>query len=116
MKIRSLLRNPNLKSPLLNGLTGLAGFAAGVLMASLIALEQSPSSQAAESPSLPASTIDAPGPEPIPAEVPARAASSAAPWAFEAATATPARDPGKGRPDRLSAPEGWTYVAGGPAE
>ncbi|HEX4598963.1 MAG TPA: hypothetical protein VH278_14310 [Burkholderiaceae bacterium] len=115
MKIGFLLRNLNLKSPVLNGLTGLAGFAAGVLMAGLIALDQTPPSQAAESPSLPASTVDGSKAEPIPVEVPAQAAA-AAPWAFEAATAAAARDPGKGRPDRLSAPDGWTYAAGGPAE
>jgi hypothetical protein len=112
MKTGFSLRNLNLKSPVLNGLSGLAGFAAGVLLAGLIAMEQTPISQAAESPSLPASSVNgaAPRAEPIPVEVPSRA-GAAATWAFESTAAAPARDPGKNRPDLLSAPEGWTYAA-----
>jgi hypothetical protein len=109
MKIGLLLRNLNFKSSVVSGLTGLAGFAAGVLVAGLIALQQTPSSEAAESPSLPVNGLQAPLVEPIPVEIAPRAAV-AAPWAFESATAAPERDPGKNRPDRLSAPEGWTYA------
>jgi len=109
MKIGYSLRNLNLKSPVLSGLTGLAGFVAGVLLAGLISLEQTPRSEAAESPSLPAASIEAPRAEPIPVEVPSRAAPVVVPWVFESATAAPARDPGPTRPDRLSAPDGWTY-------
>jgi hypothetical protein len=109
MKIGFLVRNPYLKSSVVSGLTGLAGFAAGVLVAGLIALQQTPSSEAAESPSLPVNELQAPRVEPIPADIAGRATVSG-PWVFESAPAAPARDPGKNRPDRLSAPEGWTYA------
>jgi hypothetical protein len=115
MKIGLSLRNLNLKSPVLSGLTGLAGFVAGVLVAGLISLEQTPSSQAAQAPGLPASSIYVPRAEPIPVQDPTPAVT-VAPWAFESVTAAPARDPGLARPDRLSAPEGWTYAPGGPTD
>jgi hypothetical protein len=111
MKTEAMLSKLQSKSPILNGLTGLAGFAAGALLVGVIALDQAPASQAAESHSLAmpsAAARQAPRIEVASPQIPAQAA---APWPFESTASAPARDPGKNRPDRLSAPEGWTYTA-----
>ena len=93
----------------LSVLSGLAGFAAGALLVGVLALEQTPTSRAAESvrPAVfsPAPQ-DAPRIELISTQAPDGLAV-AGPWAFE--SASPAGAPGRARPDRLSAPEGWTY-------
>jgi hypothetical protein len=57
---------------------------------------------------------DALPPEWIP-ETPAPTSVSG-PWHFESAEPNRSAAPGKVRPDRLSAPEGWTYDAGAPTE
>ena len=109
MKTQAKMSTLQSKSSLLNGLTGLAGFAAGALVVGVIALDQAPASMAAESHSLAmpsAAARHAPQIEVASQGLPAQAAGS---WPFESTTGAPARDPGKNRPDRLSAPEGWTY-------
>jgi hypothetical protein len=96
---------PRQSGAISSGLVALAGFAAGALVVGLLALNQHP-----------APIVDKSIPAPM-----ARGASeanwepAAAPqadpptWPFESGTPAPARPPGAGRPDRLSAPDGWTY-------
>ena len=98
-------------------LIGLAGFAAGALTVALLALTRHPTTMTGESGRVPASnsvlhemgqtvnTLDDNRQWPIPGE-PFSA------WPFESARPAAAQVPGKKRPDRLSAPEGWTYEAG----
>jgi hypothetical protein len=98
-------------------LIGLAGFAAGALTVALLALTRHPATMTGESARVPTSnsvlhearptvnTLDDNRQWPILGE-PFSA------WPFESATPAPAQVPGKKRPDRLSAPEGWTYQAG----
>jgi hypothetical protein len=96
---------------LMGGLAGLAGFAAGALLVGLFAVEHPPTSSAAESlrPAvLPASARVAPPVEAISTQNPDRL-TVVGPWPFESAAPAPAAAPGRMRPDRLSAPEGWTY-------
>jgi len=94
-----------------SGLAGVAGFAAGALLVGILALEHPHTSKAAESPRTlvsRAAAQDAPRIEPISAQAADRLAV-AGPWPFESAAPAPAAAPGRMRPDRLSAPEGWTY-------
>ncbi len=90
-------------------LSGVAGFAAGALLVGILAIEQTPTSSAAESPRpamLSTAPLDAPRIEWISTQ-PSNRFADADPWPFE--SAAPAAAPGRARPDRLSAPEGWTY-------
>lgn len=94
--------------PVASGLAGVVGFAAGALLVGILALEHPHTSKAAESPPpvvAGAAAQDAPRVETISAQAFDRPAV-AGPWAFE--SAAPAAAPGRNRPDRLSAPEGWT--------
>lgn len=102
---------PQSKLPVLSGLAGVAGFAAGALLVGLLAFEHPHTSNAAESPrALVSSAVaqQAPRIETNWMQAPDRLAV-AGPWPFESAAPAPAKAPGKMRPDRLSAPEGWTY-------
>lgn len=92
-------------------LIGLAGFVAGALVMGLVAFARHPMPSVAESTRTPAST-SIPHDMGSPATAPywERTSPSQAepfPWPYEGAA--PARPPGANRPDRLSAPDGWTY-------
>ena len=92
-------------------LIGLVGFAAGAVLMGLVALTRQPGPVAAVSPRLPASNLAPSDVAPTPTmPYGSRAWSTQAessPWPFESASG-PARAPGPKRPDRLSAPDGWT--------
>ncbi|HWY73422.1 MAG TPA: hypothetical protein VNW98_07250 [Burkholderiaceae bacterium] len=110
---RALHKQSGVVSPFMVGFTGLAGFAAGALLAGTVLSAPAPAPSAGDWLRVPvASSIaqDMVRVEPISTFVPDRLAV-AGPWPFESATPASAGAPGKKRPDRLSAPEGWTYEA-----
>ncbi|HWY73058.1 MAG TPA: hypothetical protein VNW98_05410 [Burkholderiaceae bacterium] len=94
-------------------LIGLVGFVAGALTVGLLALTRPAAPIAAETARLPASSGVLRDAVPTTAVVDRdRSWSPQAdpfPWPFESATPRPVRAPGSNRPDRLSAPEGWTH-------
>lgn len=99
-------------------LIGLGGFAAGAVLMGLVALTRPPGPVAAVSPRLPASNLAPSDVAPTPTiSYGSRAWSTQAersPWPLESASG-PAHAPGPKRPDRLSAPDGWTpEIAPGP--
>ena len=99
-------------------LIGLAGFAAGALLVGTVALGSRPVPTADESLRVPVTSRtaqDAVRVETTSIYAPDRLAV-AGPWPFESATPASERATGKMRPDRLSAPEGWTYDAAGQTE
>jgi hypothetical protein len=100
-------------SAFLIGLTGLAGFAAGALLVGTVALtpRPTPTGDLLGIAVASSSSHDVARVEPVSTYAPDRLAV-AGPWPFESASpAASAGAPGKTRPDRLSAPEGWTYEA-----
>jgi hypothetical protein len=104
-------------SAFLIGFTGLAGFAAGALLVGTVAFAPHPTPTddslrigVTSSASQYAARIEATS-----TYAPDRLAV-AGPWPFESAASAAAGAPGKMRPDRLSAPEGWTYEATGQTE
>jgi hypothetical protein len=102
-----------LVSPVAIGFTGLAGFVAGALVVGLMAFGTNPDASAGESLRVPvASRVeqDTARVETAWTYIADRPAV-AGPWPFESAPHAPLGAPGKARPDRLSAPEGWTYDA-----
>jgi len=98
-------------------LIGLAGFAAGALTVALLALTRPPTTITGESARVPLSNsvLHEVGPTVNPLDDNRQWPILGEPfsaWPFESATPASAQAPGKKRPDRLSAPEGWTYEAG----
>jgi hypothetical protein len=93
-------------------LIALAGFAAGALVVGLLALVRHPAPAAGESARMPASGTVLHEADPASTimtrdtEWPSR--GEPFPWPFEATTPASAVAPGRNRPDKLSAPEGWT--------
>jgi hypothetical protein len=95
-------------SAVLLGLTGLAGFLAGAVVA-VLALDGDVATS-------PAAVRAATGPDLARQEVPADPVSSrdwiapgaASGWPYESAAPSAAGAPGRSRRDLLSAPEGWT--------
>ena len=91
----------------------LFGFAAGTLLVGLIALASEPTGgptgprirDRAAAAERQLSAADAGLPSPT--------VQASEPWNFESAAPKPSRAPGRSRPDRLSAPDGWTYNAVG---
>ena len=94
-------------------LVALAGFAAGALAMALVSFGSSPSPAVGEAARAPQPAAAAHDPASVPmliqqgSELPMRADPPA--WPYEAKAPTPAAPPGRTRPDRLSAPEGWSY-------
>jgi len=91
----------------------MAGFAAPALPVGTLALTPRPTTTGdlLGSASASSSSHDVARVEPVSTYAPDRLAV-AGPWPFESASpAASAGAPGKTRPDRLSAPEGWTYEA-----
>lgn len=105
-------------SAILVGITGLVGFAAGALVMGLVALSQDPETDVAARVVVPASNRAVhEAPEPTFYQVPdGPAVTWPQPWPYEAAARKRADAPGPKRPDRLSAPEGWTQEAAGKTE
>jgi len=99
-------------------LSALGGFAAGALLAGALALLRHPAGSAAEGGPGQAQYHAPPVATERPAAYEPASSSPAAavqgPWHFEAATPPPPGGPGPHRPDRLSAPEGWTPEPAGP--
>jgi hypothetical protein len=97
-------------------LTALGGFAAGALVAGVVALAPHSASGSNASARISAelgAPPSAAGPPPASTEAPPPPAVPAtAAWSFEAATPRPRGGLGRKRPDLLSAPEGWTYDPG----
>jgi hypothetical protein len=100
-------------------LVALAGFAAGAFLMGLVAFVRQPAPIVGDTGRAPTSKAPARDAVSTPMMIePGRPWPSPAepfPWPFESATPASAPTPGKKRPDRLSAPEGWTYEAGGQA-
>jgi hypothetical protein len=93
-------------------LTALGSFAAGALVA-LAPHSASGSNASARISAELGAPPSAAGPPPASTEAPPPPAVPAtAAWSFEAATPQPRGGLGRKRPDRLSAPEGWTYEPG----
>ena len=95
-------------------LTAFAGFAAGASLMGLLAFTRHPINSVADAVAVPVSGVaghDAPktvGSVDKDSAWPGKA-DEALTWPFESGTAALDRIPGPKRPDRLSAPEGWTY-------
>jgi hypothetical protein len=96
-------------------LVALAGFAAGAVVVGLLALARHPASTTEDSVRIPASNTGAheevPAPTLITRDREWPPPAEPFPWPFESSTRGSASVPGKKRPDRLSAPEGWTHDA-----
>jgi hypothetical protein len=97
----------------------LAGFAGGALLMGVLAFTRHPVPTVAETVAVPISSA-ASGEAARTATAPSRdstwpgRADEASTWPFESGTPAHEHAPGPKRPDRLSAPDGWTYAP--PAE
>ncbi len=97
-------------------LVAVAGFAAGALAMALVTSGPGPAPVVGEAAHAPAAVAAAHDPASVPmlieqgSELPMRADPLA--WPYEAKAPAPAAPPGRTRPDRLSAPEGWSYNRG----
>lgn len=110
MRTRSVAIDPQsgAVSAVLLGLTGLAGFLAGAVVAVLTLDGDVATAPVAQH----AATVPGSAPqEALPAAVSSRdwpKPEATSPWPYESAADKAAGAPGRDRPDRLAAPEGWT--------
>jgi hypothetical protein len=94
-------------------LIGLGGFAAGALVMGLLTFSGQPAPAGVQTDALPAPVATPRDPMPPMTGIDGirswPAPGRPSDWAFEGASPAAETAPGTRRPDRLSAPEGWTY-------